>query len=169
MAMKWIFEHFQVVVLIGFALASLVKRRQDMAQAAQDDEVPVPRPNRQIPQPEVPPPVARDLPQVVVRKTTPTPALVRSGQGAPAGLSGEALILKQQQDIQERLRQIRDATKATTTGGAAATRRRVSAAQRHPKAALTAKSSLRASLHSRQEIRRAIVLREILSPPVGLR
>jgi hypothetical protein len=176
--MKWIFEHFQVFVLIGVALVSWAKHRMDAAQAKADerqareemadhDEVPVPTPNRQLVQPSVPPPIARQASPPAARKTTPPP--LHTGQAAPVGLSDDALILKQQQDIQERLRQIRDATRATTSGGAAATRSRVSAAQRHPKAAATIKSSLHASLHSRMAIRRAIVMNEILGTPVGLR
>ena len=157
--MKWLFEHFQIVVIVVVALASLVKRRQDMAQAAEDErqaredmadegELTGHGSERSIFQPSGPPPLARQLPQ--------------------AGLSDEALILRQQREIQERLLQIRE-TKATTTGGAAATRNRVSAAQRHPKAAQLAKTGLRSSLHHRQDIRRAIVLREVLGPPLGLR
>ena len=167
--MKWIFEHFQIVVVIVVALASLVKHRKDLAQTedeerraredmADDEEVLGPARDRQPPQPSVPP--------LVVKKALPP--LARAGHAPRPGLSDEALILKRQQDIQERLRQIQ-ATKATTTGGAAATRTRVSAAQRHPKAVTIAKTGLRASLHSRQDIRRAIVLREILGPPLGLR
>jgi len=78
-----------------------------------------------------------------------------------------AKILKHQQDLAERLRQIRE-TKATTTGDAAATRTRL--------AAKTAKSPLletapnfRRRLLNRGEIRRAVVMREILDPPVSLR
>lgn len=175
--MKWIFEHFQIVVVIVVALASLVKRRQDLAQAAEaerqaredqadDAEVVGHGRERQPPLPSVPPPVAGQLPQQFVKKAAS--ALARGGRVPQPVLSDVALILKQQQDIQERLRQIRE-TKATTTGGAAATRNRVSATQRHTQVAHSAKTGLRASLHSRQDIRRAIVLREILGPPLGLR
>ena len=177
MAMKWLFEHFQIVVLIGFALVSLAKRRKDLAQAeeeerrareemAEDAEVLGSGPERQIPLPSVPPPVARQLPPLVVKKAAPP--LARAGQAVPVSSAADARILKQQQELMARLQQIRD-TKATTTGGAAATRSRVSAAQRHPAAAPVAISGLRASLHHRKDIRRAIVLREILGPPVGLR
>ena len=172
--MKWLFEHFQIVVLIGFALASLVKHRKGLAQAAEEErrandemaeDAEVLDTDRQPP-PALPPPVARQLPPPVVRKTTQP--LARIGQAAPVISAADARILKQQEELMARLQQIRDA-KATTTGGAAATRNRVSAAQRHPKAAPAAKSGLRSSLHNRHDIRRAIVLREVLGPPVGLR
>ncbi|MEI8036867.1 MAG: hypothetical protein WCJ14_00620 [Verrucomicrobiota bacterium] len=172
--MKWLFEHFQIVVLIGFALVSLAKRRKDLAQAGEEER----RAREEMaedaevlgtdrhPPPALPPPVARHLPQLVVKKAAAP--LARAGQAAPVVAAADARILKQQQELMARLQQIRD-TKATTTGGAAATRSRVSAAQRHPKAAPVATSGLRASLHSRKDIRRAVVLREILGPPVGLR
>jgi hypothetical protein len=95
----------------------------------------------------------------------------------PVELYDTAAQLRRQQDLQERLRQIRasktpatgSATKATTTGGAAATRSRVSATQRHVNPVPHAKSGLPGSLRSRKEIRHAILMREILGPPVGLR
>jgi len=174
--MKWLLEHFQIVFVIVVALASLVKRRQEVAQTEEQErqarkdmaeeaaaEELGPASNPQLP---VAPPVARQESPPVARKAPPP--LARLGEVPPPVRSDEVLILKQQQDIQERLQQIRD-TKATTTGGAVATRSRVSAAQRHLKAAPIAKTGLRARLHSRQEVRRAMVLREILSPPVALR
>ena len=95
----------------------------------------------------------------------------------PVELYDTAAQLRRQQDLQERLRQIRasktpatgGATKATTTGGAAATRSRVSAAQHHVSTAQHTKTSLPGSLRNRKEIRHAILMREILGPPVGLR
>lgn len=172
--MKWIFEHFQIIALIGVAIASWVKHRQDLAQAADDDsqaeeemedEEEVIGPGRD--RPPVPLPVARPLPKSLVR-TKVAPLVVRAGQPPPTAPTGDALILQEQQEIQDRLRQIREA-KATTTGGAAATRTRVSAAQRHPQSPHVAKTGLRAALRSRKELRRAIVLREIIGPPLGLR
>lgn len=172
--MQWLFDHFQFVAVIVIVLASLAKHLKGVAQTEEDerqareemaDDEEVIRPGHERPIPQ--PPVLRKVtPRIVIKGSSP---FVRTGT-APAGVgpSDEALILQQQQDIQERLRQIRD-TKATTTGGAAATRTRVSAAQRHPKAVAVAKTGLHASLHSHKQIRRAIVMREILGPPVGLR
>ena len=81
--------------------------------------------------------------------------------------SETARALKHQQDLAERLRQIRE-TKATTTGGAAATRARV-AAKGVAKSSVQVPSSVRARLRNPAEVRRAFVMREILDPPVGLR
>jgi hypothetical protein len=81
--------------------------------------------------------------------------------------SEAAKALKHQQDLAERLRQIRE-TKATTTGGAAATRARV-AAKGVAKSAAQVPASIRARLRDPVEVRRAFVMREILDTPVGLR
>ena len=179
--MNWIFDHFQIVALIALALASWMKRRMDVKRAAQEQGQPPAEmadgedvlgpgggwqiPQRQ-PQPAVPPPLVRQGP----------PPLVRQSPSLPVELYDNAAILKQQQDLQERLRQIRETkattggtARATTTGGAAATRTRVSAAQSHAKSVTPAKAGLRGSLRKRQEIRRAIVMREIIGPPLGLR
>jgi len=180
--MNWILDHFQIVALIALALASWMKRRMDMkraeqeprqppAEMADDEDVFGPGGGWQIPprqpQPSVPPPLVRQGP----------PPLMSPSPSHTVADYANAAILKRQQDIQERLRLIRETkvttsggtAKATTTGGAAATRTRVSAAQSHAKSVTPAKAGLRASLRKRQEIRRAIVMREILGPPLGLR
>jgi len=175
--MDWILEHYEIIALVVLGLASWVKRRMDVAgaerekrQAKQDmsDGEDVFGPATGWPQavPSVPPPLVRPSP----------PPLMNQSPSRTVADYDNAAILKQQQDLQERLRQIRETkattggtARATTTGGAAATRTRVSAAQSHAKSVTPAKSSLRASLRQRQEIRRAIVLREILGPPLGLR
>ena len=71
--------------------------------------------------------------------------------------------------MQDRMRQIKE-TKAATTGNAAATRTRIAAASKPaPKPFQPGKTGLRRALRSRKEIRRAIVMKEILGPPLGLR
>jgi hypothetical protein len=176
--MDWILDHYEIIALAVLGLASWVKRRMDVAgaereerQAKQDmsDGEDVFDPATGWPQavPSVPPPLVRQGP----------PPLMSQSPSHTVADYNNAAILKQQQDIQERLRRIRETkaaptggtAKATTTGGAAATRSRVSASQSHAKSVTPAKAGLRGSLRQRQEIRRAIVLREILGPPVGLR
>jgi hypothetical protein len=76
--------------------------------------------------------------------------------------------LKRQAEIQERLRQLRE-TKAVTTGGAAATRTRTATQQTGFHAPAAARGGLRGAVRSRSEIRRAVILREILGPPLALR
>ena len=88
--------------------------------------------------------------------------------GAAAAAADEAArMLKHQQDLAAHLKQIHD-TKATTTGGAAATRARI-ASKGKTKTAASTPLTLRARLKSSAEIRRAFVMNEILSRPVGLR
>lgn len=164
--MNWIFDHFQIVVLIGFALASYLKHRADLKRAADQEDGQPPRDLTDETEPFGPEPEWQNPPRRVVppplarHETTPPPVAFEN--------LDQAAILKKQLEIQQRLRQIRD-TKTTTTGGAAATRTRVAAAQSHPKSVLAVKTNLRASLRSRKDIRRAIVMNEILGPPLGLR
>jgi hypothetical protein len=158
--MDWIFEHFQIVLLIGLAIGSMVKRhldtkrieqeeREAREEMADDEEVLIP--GNQWPKPlspvlqQSPPPLG------------PTPARVVLYQSAARP--------KQPQEQAQPVRVI----KATTTGGAAATRTRVSAAQVRTQAVKPVRSALLGTLKNRKEVRRAVLLREILGPPVGLR
>ncbi len=166
--MDWIFDNFQIVALIALALASWLKTRMD-AKAAEreerrgreempegedvfgpDEEWRIP----EVPAPSVPPPLV---------KVSPPPIPMAAFE---AGREAEA-VLKHQMDLQERLRQIRD-TKAVTSGGAAATRSRT-ASQQTGYVQPLASAGLRGALRSSSQSRRAIVLREILGPPLGLR
>lgn len=168
--MKWIFDNPQVVIIAIFVIGSLVKnvlqsRGQGNGEydAPEEDERPrVPidqdKSYRKVQRQPTPPPLAR-------HGSSPPP--LPSGAAAEAMAEEAAAQLKHQQDLAERLRQIR-ATKAETTGGAAATRARV-AAKGAPKPVMESPSSIRSRLRSRSEVRRAFVMREILDPPVGLR
>jgi transposase len=158
--MNWIFDHLQIVVILLLAVGSLVKTLlEGKARRAQQDEEPAELPDRPVTQrrsmPSVPPPLSH----------TNTPAL--SSMAAVEAANEAAKILKHQQDLAERLRQIRE-TKATTTGDAAATRTRIAA--KNAKSPLPeASPTFRRRLKDRGEIRRAIVMREILDRPVSLR
>ena len=182
--MDWIFDHFQIVLLLALALGTWVKRRMDMKRMEQGEsqereemagEEDVfgpdsgwPQPQRQA-EPAAPPPIVRPSPPPLRPPTVP-PVL-------PVELYDTPARLNRPHDPQVRLRHSREtktptpgaSSKTTTTGGAVATRTRVSAAQRHVNPAQHAKTGLLGSLRSRKEIRRAILLREILGPPVGLR
>lgn len=162
--MDWIIEHIQVVVVIALVFASWLKHRIDAKAAEREQNLPPremedeeydfgPAQNWPQPTPSVPPPLIRQSPPSLMRQVTDDPE--------------NAAQLKRQQDLQERLRQIRE-TKTTTTGGAAATRTRVAAAQSHAKPFLAAKTSIRETLRNPGETRRAVIMREILGPPPGL-
>ena len=170
--MEWIFDNFQVVALIAIVIGSLAKRfleakaeeRQARERMDDQDDGEVFDPEEwQVPEqpaPSVPPPLYRQVPPPLVRQAAP--------HALPVEQHEIEAVLQRQLEMQERLRQIRE-TKVVTTGGAAATSSRVSAAQSHAKPLVPVKAGLRGALRSGKEIRRAVVLREVLGPPVGLR
>jgi hypothetical protein len=96
---------------------------------------------------------------LVVKPRTPPPL--------PAVAQEAEAELKRQMQLQERLRELRD-SKAVTSGGAAATRTRT-ATQQTGYTASAIPIGLRGVLRKRSEIRRAVILREVLGPPLGLR
>ena len=155
--MDWILEHFKIVALIALAVGSFVKSRLE-AQA---------KANQQPAEPDLEDAFAPDedyrVPPPQVMPSVPPPLSI-----AAAVASNEtAKALKHQLDLAAHLRQIRE-TKATTTGGAAATRARV-AAKGVAKPFPQGPASLRGRLRDHREVRRAVVMREILDPPLGLR
>ena len=158
--MSWIFDHFQIFVLIVFAIGSIVKKFNEAKATAKPPPMPVDLPE---------PMFEADEQSSMLDWPEEPPAL------APAPLPGAMIeakleaaeALKHQQDLASRMQQLWE-TKASTTGDAAATRARV-ASKGTPKAHAAPIPSLRDRLKSPAEIRRAIVMREILSPPVSLR
>ena len=161
--MDWIFDNFQILALVGLALASWLKSRAD-AKAAEREEQEA---RRELEEPEdtFGPDEAWGAPYQQ-SAPPPPPPLVRSAP-PPVPVVDNGGELKRQLELQERLRQLRE-TKAVTTGGAAVTRARAKNAK--PAAAASAKTvSLRTALANRGQVSRAIVMREILGPPLGLR
>jgi hypothetical protein len=163
--MDWISENFQIVFLVLLALGSWMKSRLDAKNAKREEEAeqenepgdPEDYEWELQPEPATPPPLTRPA----VPPALPMAAFEASKEAAAT--------LKHQQDLAERLRQIRE-TKATTTGGASATRARVAASKSTAKSAvITAPVSLRARLRNNGELRRALVMREILGPSVSQR
>ncbi len=149
-----------VVVAISLAkhyLEALARRNADAEQETTPDEweTSIPVPPRRHPEKQpaafVPPPIVRS-----------GPPPLRGKKPAPP------VRLRRQQVNQERLEHAKE-TKTTTTGDAAATRNRIAAVQKSAKPALAGKSSLSGELRNRKDVRRAILTREILGPPLGLR
>ena len=164
--MDWLYDNFQFVLIVGFALASWLKSRADAKKAAEDEES---QPRDEMAdnddgyEPEEDwqlPPAMPSFPPPLVREVTPPPLYVDTSE--------TDAILKRQQEIQERLQAIK-ATRATTSGNAAETRARIAAAGKPSSPLALGSTSLRSSLRDSKQTRRAIVLREILGPPVGLR
>lgn len=172
--MQWLFDNFQILAVVFLIVGSLVKRfleaKAEERQARErmdtegDDEAYEPEEWRmpEPPAPSVPPPLDRRMPPPIRQSAAPPPLRVDTAD--------VELILKRQQEMEERLRQHKAARaaspKANTTGGAAATNDRV--IKRAAPTASTA-GGVRSALQSRSETRRALVLREILGPPLGLR
>ena len=158
--MDWIFDNFQILAIVGLALASWLKKRADDKAAEREEQ----EARRELEEPEeifgpyeawgapyqqpAPPPLVRVAPP-------PIPVFETEGE------------LKRQMEMQERLRQLRE-TKAVTSGGAAATRARTKDGKT-TKTAAAVPVGLRGALRNHGEIRRAIIMREILGPPLGLR
>jgi hypothetical protein len=129
--MNWIFDHFQIVVLILLIVASVVKKQSKLKEKSA--------------LPDQPPSLPRSLQEDITSAPPP----------------------RAKDDGQTRLPMVHD-TKVATTGDAAATRARV-AAQKQKKPPSQGPVTLRHRLRDRGEVRRAIIMREILDPPVGLR
>lgn len=165
--MDWILDNLQIVVIIALVLGSMVKgiveralgKKQEEAEsweppeyeAAEQEAPPVRRPS-------VPPPLPQASAPARVEKKT-----AAAWDGYQAQQQADAL--QHQQELAERLRLIRDAkekSSAPPRGRGTPKKKQVKTA---PVAALTLKSRLR----DPSEVRRAVVLREILGPPVGLR
>ncbi|MEX1049881.1 MAG: hypothetical protein WED15_10160 [Akkermansiaceae bacterium] len=181
--MDWIQDNFQIVIIVLLALGSWLKARMD-AKAAAAEEAAAPPEDFQPedyfdpeeyfetedaewqPPGSVPPPLERRVPPPLVM-----PSVIPAA--AQQAARDHAAVLKHQQELAERLRQIRE-TKATTIGNASATRQRYAAqeaARTHKGGGVprvTVPLSLRDRLDDRRELRRALVMREILNPPPGL-
>lgn len=129
--MNWIFDHFQIVVLILLIVASVVKKQSKLKEKSA--------------LPDQPPSLPRSLQEDITSAPPP----------------------RARDDGKTRLPMVHD-TKVATTGGAATTRARI-AAQKQKNPLSLSPVTLRHRLRDRGEVRRAIIMREILDPPVGLR
>jgi type IV secretory pathway VirB10-like protein len=160
--MDWIFDNFQIVAIIAIVLGSFVKQffeakaeerraREEMERNPPDDVFGPDEEWETVP--TAPPPL--------VKRATPPPL----AQPPPLrrDIEAEEAVLKRQAEMQERLRLAREAKEAKAREAAAATKSTGVSAKS------VRKAGLRGALADRAETRRAIVLREILGPPVGLR
>lgn len=145
--MKFILENAQILIVVVAIVVALVKQiSEKKAPPEEPDWQPVeddyhhPQPAEQRdPLPRMPPP----LPQ----KRT---------------MVADASELERQRKLRERLKALRD-SKTPAPAAKSARKARPSAP------ALISPSKLKASLRDRNELRRAVILREILGPPVGLK
>lgn len=170
--MNWILENFENIAIAVVVLGSFIKKIMDartQKSAERDESADGAEEVNEVPldQDQSYRKVLRPAPVLVTRDPVPPPLPVFKEEAAAEA----AQELQHQLALAARLRQIRE-TKATTSGGAAATRARVAASQTssqskslNPQQPL----SLRARVRSSTEVRRAIILREILDRPVSLR
>lgn len=149
--MSWILEHLQLVLIVGLGLAGWLKSRYDAQQAAEEHE------EEEI----MPPPLRRPPPMPQKVKAVPRDAV----PAVPVQDLGE---LRRQQELADRLRVIRDARKERKPIAGMATASRSRLAPVRGAVAVTG-MPLRARLHNSAEVRAAVVLREVLDRPVGLR
>lgn len=183
--MNWILEHLQIVFVAILVIGSLLKTMWE-AKANREAEREVPwEPREPVPLdedksyrkhvPGTPPPLPSDQQQPPPRPR-PESRVARAPvkRKDPAVAAAEAVareeaarMLKHQQNLAAHLQQLRE-TKASVSGGAAATRARVEARNARSKP-FPESTSLKTRMKSRAELRRAIIMREILDPPVGLR
>ncbi len=176
--MSWILDHLNIVIVGVLVLGSFLKSRfEALKQDAQEpEEFPEvdsheeSRRHRPPLMPYVPPPVERTpsaaAPAQQSPELQPVFAATRSQSGAMTASADEAAaVLQNQRDIEERLRMIRAARPAKGSPKSPVQTRS------HKPASVTAcvTSSIRGQLRNPAELRRAIVLREILDRPVGLR
>ena len=164
--MQWIFDHLNIVIIIALFVGSFLKSRFDArTQQAEEEEGDFQTPG----EPGRPDASYRKGPPML--PSTPPPLEYSGSYSGPAALAAaseeSARILKHQKDLAEHLRQIHE-SKAITTGNAAVTRARNSG-RTTAKPMMASQAGIRSRLKNAAEVRRAMVLREILGSPVGLR
>lgn len=163
--MNWIFDHFQIVVLVALGVGSMLKSVLERSKSAREQEEEYDPEEVFIPEEEYRGMTIPSVPPPITSNAVPPP-LREFGREEAIAIE-DAKVLKHQLELAERLRRIQD-TKATTTGGAAATSARL-ARKGSAKAVTMAPTSIRSRLRNTDELRRSIVMREILNPPVSQR
>ncbi len=172
--MDWIFDNFQIVVLIALAVGSVVKQMADNAKAKKEQRE---QPDRDweepewqepettwtslpVPQEYQPPPLPRSSPPPLLKhfESHQPPPLV-----AVVADSGE--LLRKQLEMQEKARAIRE-NKATEKTRKLELRARSAT---RAKTVYSADITIRNLLANPSSARKAIVLREILDKPLGMR
>lgn len=158
--MQWIFDNFQIVAIVAIVLGSFVKQfleaKAEERRAREEMERNPPEevfgPDEEWETvPTAPPPLMRPSPPPLAQP----PPLRRS-------VEADEAVLRRQEEMQERLRLAREAKAAKAREAAAVMTNGTPVKS-------VRKTGLRGALADRAETRRAIVLREILGPPVGLR
>jgi len=161
--LDFVFEHPQLLILIIGGLVFLFNKYQELKQKQEIDREldEIDRRER-----ESAPDMDFDPPGYPRDEYAPPPL-----PSAPPPLPPEtasAVELQRQQQIKTRLREAREARAARPVGRAAAAKARLAGAAGPPSSPVSP-APLRSRLRNRSELRRAVLLREILGPPAGLR
>lgn len=149
--MQWILDHFQIVALVLLAVGSAVKQWVETSQARKREAE---APAEEDEPTWIPVPIPPELRPHTMRAPAPPPVPVTS--------IDEDAVLRRQLEMQERLSEIRQRKAQPKSGNAAAK------AKQEKTASLPA-TSMRSLLARPASLRKAMVLREVLGPPVGLR
>ncbi len=151
--MDWVFDNIQILIAIAAGIAFwLNKRHEDREQRRRmEDEGPAEWEEEEFGPGET---------VVTERPVTPTIVIHQRATPPPLPPSAPAEVTRQQEML-ERLKTLRAQRAAQTAA------KKPSAQAKNPAAGVP--GGLQSRLRDRGEIRRAIVLREILGPPVGLR
>jgi hypothetical protein len=158
--MNWLFEHIQLVIVLAVVGVTLVGKVLEAIRGSK------PAPDTTLeemlgPEEDAEPVTGRPTAEVPRRAASPPPLRQVT---LPVDLGAMATEMERQQAMQERLRKIRAAKAPAATAAAAAVVEAPMVVKRP-----TISSGLKGQLRSSKELRRAVILREILGPPVGLR
>jgi type IV secretory pathway VirB10-like protein len=159
--MDWIFDNFQFVAIAAIVVGSLVKQfLEARAEERRVREEMERNPPEEVFGPDDEWETVPTAPPPMMRRPSPPPL----AQPPPLRRDHEAeeAVLRRQAEMQERLHLAREAKEAKAREAAAAKPAGTSAKP-------VRDAGLRGALANRAETRRALVLREILGPPVGLR
>lgn len=187
--MDWIFDHMQLVIAVAAAFAYWMNARK---QKQADEDEPAEAPLRdESGEAAAEAERARRIREEIRRKimdradgrapsapesSPPPPPVIRRVEVEPATLKPEPVrqpavdteMLERQRRLQEQWQEaVRAKQSALNTGGAVGPKR-IAPASATATAALSGRG-LRGDLRDRASVRRAVVLREVLGPPVGLR
>jgi hypothetical protein len=173
--MSWILDHLNIVIVGILVIGSFLKSRFDSVKEEEPEADDYPefetfdqdqRPSPP-PMPYVPPMVEQaPAPEPpTISQPRPVFAATRSVSGAQSASADEAaIILAKQREIEERLQAIRETRNANRANNPPLRARAVTS-----KSVARASTSIHARLRNPAELRRAVILREILDAPVGLR
>ena len=158
---EFILENIKVVIGLAVAFFWIVGKISE-ARKKQQEQQPWSPPEQQEGDDGYPPQeyYEPEAPEVYERPAVPPPLPPSMPRPVAQFIPSEEGELNRQRAMEERLRALR---KEKTTAKSTRTARK--AAQPPPMVS----PSIKARLRDRRELRRAIIMREILDPPVGLR